>query len=140
MTNASRIRYNLDGSDLDYTTEPTHVRVYREDCGDDWPWHVDAADEGGNYTESLNRYASLAEALTDGIRDLVADAGYGTTVTRDNQQTDVCYVGKWAPGHGHGLTCFVTPDGEGRFYYDGPNEAAAQHGPLPIVFADRIED
>ena len=40
-------------------------------------------------------------------------------ITRENQKTDVLYV---LPD---GETCFVTPDGEGRRYYDSTDEATA---------------
>lgn len=51
------------------------------------------------------------------------------TITRDNQQVDVIY----AYGDDE---CFVSPDGEGRYWYDSIAEAEAEHGQLPIVFCE----
>jgi predicted acetyltransferase len=47
-------------------------------------------------------------------------------ITRKNQRTDTIYVGQDG-------SVFVTPDGEGRYWYDSVAEAQAQHGDdLPI--------
>ena len=69
MPNKSRIKYNIfeyDAvclADLPEVSKATHVRVYKEDHGDEWPWCVDAVDDSGNYTEELDRYATFEEAL-----------------------------------------------------------------------------
>jgi hypothetical protein len=47
-----------------YTSEPTHLRIFREETGDQWPWHVDAADDAGNYTEVVGRFATHDAAVT----------------------------------------------------------------------------
>jgi hypothetical protein len=51
-------------------------------------------------------------------------------ITRATQETDTIYVtsDEWA---------FVTPDGEGRYWYESLEEAQEQHGDdLPVVYAD----
>jgi hypothetical protein len=53
---------NLDGGD-EYTDKPTHLRVYRHETGDDWPWHLDGADNDGRYTEDLSRFATRDECF-----------------------------------------------------------------------------
>ena len=65
---ASRIRdlhtgatcgFRCDG----YTSEPTAVRIYREDHGDDWPWCIDGVDADGHFTEAIWRFATHPEAI-----------------------------------------------------------------------------
>lgn len=60
------------------------------------------------------------------------------TITRRNQRPDVIYVGD-CPDLG-GEVVFVSPDGEGRFYYDSVEEAVGQHGELHVVRVQHIEE
>ena len=62
-------------NDDPYTSRPTHLRVYREDTGDEYPWHIDGADNEGRFTEDVRRFETQAECLT--YADLfVADTTY----------------------------------------------------------------
>ena len=47
-------------------------------------------------------------------------------ITRANQKTDTIYH---TPDG-----VFVTPDGEGRYWYETVAEARAEHGDLPVVY------
>ena len=51
-------------------------------------------------------------------------------VTRSNQQPDTIYVDPDTNA------AFVSPDGEGRFYYENAVEAIGEHGRLPVVHAE----
>lgn len=52
-------------------------------------------------------------------------------ITRKNQQSDVIYVTQNYPESG---SVFITPDGEGRIWYDSIKEAQEQHGDdIPII-------
>lgn len=62
---------------VDYTSTPTHLRIYTEDCGDEWSWHLDGADEYYCYTEDVRRFATFAEALA-----------YAPTFIEDNAHLD----------------------------------------------------
>ena len=48
-----------------YTSEPTRLRIYKEDVGDEFPWHLDAADSDGHCTEDVRRFRTFAEALEE---------------------------------------------------------------------------
>lgn len=50
-------------SDLDYTSTPTRLRIWKEDCGDEYPWHIDGTDNEGNYTEDVRRFATFKECI-----------------------------------------------------------------------------
>lgn len=59
------------------------------------------------------------------------------TVTRQTQQADTLYV---LPDD---LGFFVSPDGEGRFWFDTLTEVVEQYGSphgLPIVHLDQIPE
>ena len=58
---------------------------------------------------------------------------YANTITRENQEPDTIYVA--ADGG-----AFVTPDGEGRYWYNGADEAREEHGDLPVVHVETVED
>ena len=60
------------------------------------------------------------------------------TVTRESQQADTLYLCGYEDEYG--FFCFVTPDGEGRFFYDTIAEAISQHGDLPMVRCEVAED
>lgn len=68
-------------------------------------------------------------------RALAAEIGdtVSIIITRDNQESDVLYV---LPDG----TCFVTPDGEGRIYYDTEDEALADRDVDRTVHVDSVED
>ena len=52
-------------------------------------------------------------------------------ITRANQQVDVIYE---VLDDNDGESYFVTPDGEGRYWYETLDEATEQHGDnLPVV-------
>lgn len=57
---------------VDYVSEVTHLRIYHEDQGDEWPWHLDAADETNHYSEDVRRFSTFAEALAC-IPEFIAD-------------------------------------------------------------------
>jgi hypothetical protein len=63
--------YDDDG----YTSQPTHIRVYREDTGDEYVWHLDGADNDGNYTVEVRTYETMQQAL-DSIPLFVADSTF----------------------------------------------------------------
>lgn len=69
-------------TDDPYTSEPTHLRIYREDdYGDEYPWCIDGLDAEGRYTEDVRRFASHAECVM--YADLfVADTTYDGVVWR----------------------------------------------------------
>lgn len=68
-----------------YTSEPTHLRVYREDHGDEFPWCIDGLDDEGRYTEDVRRFATLAECFM--YADLfVADTEYDGVTWKWNTQ------------------------------------------------------
>lgn len=46
-----------------YTTEPTHLRIYREDHGDEFPWCLDGVDDLGFYTEDISRFRTMDECI-----------------------------------------------------------------------------
>lgn len=46
----------------DYTDAPTGLRIYFEDEGDEWPWHLDGIDPLGRYTAEVWQYATREEA------------------------------------------------------------------------------
>lgn len=46
-----------------YTSEPTHLRIYREETGDEYVWHIDGADDAGRYTEDVRRFTTMQECL-----------------------------------------------------------------------------
>lgn len=53
------------------------------------------------------------------------------TVTRETQEPDLIYILT------DGATCFVTPDGVGRYWYDSVLEAEEQHGDdVPHVYLE----
>lgn len=54
-------------------------------------------------------------------------------VTRTSQQTDILYL---LPDG----TCFVTPDGEGRLWYDSQDEATEDVDFDRIVHVDKVQD
>lgn len=54
--------------------------------------------------------------------------------TRNNQRTDRIYV---LPNKGG---CFVSPDGEGRVYFDTVPEADEQYGPMRKVFLSKYPE
>jgi hypothetical protein len=60
-------------------------------------------------------------------------------LTRENQKIDTIYridAVEGYSGHVKPLEAYqyvVTPDGEGRFYYDSLAEAREQHGDLPVI-------
>ena len=59
-----------------YTNNPTHLRIYFEETGDSQPWHVDGADDFGNYTEEAVRFETYREAvayLPQFMADTIAD-------------------------------------------------------------------
>jgi hypothetical protein len=59
-------------------------------------------------------------------------------VTRSNQKLDTIYV---VADDRLSESIFVTPDGEGRFYYDSVEDAQDDMGPnLPVVYADEVDD
>lgn len=59
--------FNLDHPDAPiddgYTSTPTHLRIYWEETGDEYPWHIDGADNEYRYTEAVWRFATQAEAF-----------------------------------------------------------------------------
>ena len=72
-------------NDDPYTSRPTHLRVYREDTGDEYPWHIDGADNEGRFTEDVRRFETQAECLT--YADLfVADTTYDGVVWVSHSQ------------------------------------------------------
>lgn len=56
------------------------------------------------------------------------------SVTRESMKIDVIYQG------GKLDQVFVTPDGHGRFWYDTIDEAEEQHGELPIVLVEEMDE
>lgn len=46
-----------------YTKHPTHLRVYRCETGDEFPWHLDGADNVGRYTEDVSRFRTMDECF-----------------------------------------------------------------------------
>ena len=52
--------------------------------------------------------------------------------TRNMQQVDVIYVGRMLEDREGVETVFVSPDGEGRYYYDSVEEAREDQGNLPV--------
>lgn len=65
----------MSAGDEYLTTEPTHLRIYREETGDNEVWHLDGADNEGRYTEDVRRFATMEECLM--YADLfVADTTY----------------------------------------------------------------
>lgn len=51
---------------FDYTTRPTHVRLYSESYPDgNVEWFIDGADDDGNYTEACWSYDSYGEAVAN---------------------------------------------------------------------------
>lgn len=55
-------------------------------------------------------------------------------ITRDNQEPDVLYV---LPDG----SAFVTPDGEGRYWYDSEEEAEEDYGFIERTeYIDSVED
>ena len=52
--------------------------------------------------------------------------------TRSMQEVDVIYVGHMLGDHKDSETIFVSPDGEGRFYYESIEEAREDQGNLPV--------
>lgn len=67
----SRIMYAEPEGD-GYTSQPTHVRVYREDRPD-YPWQVDGADDAGNYTEDVRSFETFGEAI-EAVPEFIARA------------------------------------------------------------------
>lgn len=55
-----------------YTSEPTHLRIYKEDYGDEFPWCLDGVDDAGNFTEDLSRFRTMDECI-DVIPQFLAD-------------------------------------------------------------------
>ena len=51
----------------DYTTRPTHVRLYSDthSTDDNVEWLIDGADDDGNYTEACWSYDSYGEAVAN---------------------------------------------------------------------------
>lgn len=61
---------NPDATDTDTVT---HLRIVKEDQGDEWPWMLDAVDELCNYSECVRTFATHAEcvaAIPDFIQEL----------------------------------------------------------------------
>lgn len=66
----SKIR--LSNPDRDYASEMTHLRIYKEESGDGYMWHLDGADEVGNYTEEVYRFRTIEKAIKE-IPAFIAD-------------------------------------------------------------------
>lgn len=58
-----------------YTSSPTHLRIYREETGDEFVWHIDGADNEGRYTEEVRRFATFKECV-DSADLVVCDTEY----------------------------------------------------------------
>ena len=58
--------------DGEYTSNPTAVRVYREDHGDEYPWCIDAVDSDGRYIDDVRRFGTEQECM-DVFDDLVSE-------------------------------------------------------------------
>lgn len=61
----SKIRGVTPTTEDGYTSEPTHLRIYKDDWIDSSgrPWALDAADEDGNYTEGIESFATFEDAV-----------------------------------------------------------------------------
>ena len=100
-----------------YTSEPTHLRIYKEDSGDGWLWQLDGADDDLNYTEDVRSYATHAEAV-EAMAQFVTD------------QDDVATF-RWAKGRRGqlrnvpvpGRTAWIVDEDGGTFAF--PTEAEA---------------
>ncbi len=53
--------------------------------------------------------------------------------TRNMQQVDVIYVGRMLEDREGVETVFVSPDGEGRYYYDSVEAAREDQGDLRVI-------
>ena len=62
-----------------YTTRPTHLRIYREETGDEDVWHIDGADNEGRFTEDVRRFSTHKECI-DYADLLVADTEHDGVV------------------------------------------------------------
>jgi hypothetical protein len=136
----SRIRYPQFTATSDYLpigATGVHVRVYFEDCGDDFLWSVDAVDDQGNYSEGVDRFATWREAMDYAPVIFAEYVCTQETVTRDSQETDVIYSGQLFGSR----TVFVTLDGMGRYYFDTIRQAREEMGDdLPVRHVRAIED
>lgn len=56
------------------------------------------------------------------------------SVHRGNQEPDRVYVRTGDEA------AFVSPDGEGRYWYDTPHQAFDQHGVLPVTYVDQVHE
>lgn len=82
-------RVQFPPGDDGYTVNPTTVRMYREDTGDEWPWHLDGVDGSGHYTEACERYASEGEALANVERFVAEHFRTDVHFTSVNEEGDV---------------------------------------------------
>lgn len=71
-TEVTEFKHKICMGEANYTRKPEVLRVYEEDCGDDWPWHLDGFDSNGLYTEDVRRYKSEEEAISH-IPDFVKE-------------------------------------------------------------------
>lgn len=95
-----------DGRCDGYTSTPTHLRIYREDTGDAFPWHIDGADETGHFTEDVRRYATLEQAVA-AMTEFVSDQDGVATFQWRTPETRGCSCGMadyGAPGHDGGAS------------------------------------
>jgi hypothetical protein len=62
-------------------------------------------------------------------------------VHRGNQEADRVYiVGDDDHSFEDHDSVFVSPDGEGRHWYDTPHQAFDQHGVLPVTYVNHVSD
>lgn len=119
------------------------MRIAIQRTGDpattDYPWEWLVTDIGDEIASGSEPDFGLA--LNVALQAFRADVeDQGATITRDNQQTDVIYVGYEYVWGRPSLTIFVTPDGIGRYYFDSIGQARREHGDLPIHYVSTIED
>lgn len=55
-------------ADDGYTSNPTHLRIWQDETGDEWTWHIDGANSEGRYTEDVRRFVTEQEAI-----DMIAE-------------------------------------------------------------------
>jgi hypothetical protein len=123
-----------------------HIAVQRTGTdSSEHPWEYLVTDDNHEiYStgDATSRDVAFTTALVD-FREMIEEQD--VTITRHNQQTDTIYVGysrfPWS-SKDH-LVVFVTPDGEGRYYFDSVAEAQRDMldgDTFPIRYVARIED
>jgi hypothetical protein len=71
-----------------YTSEPNHLRIYWEETGDRWKWHLDGADQQGRYTEEVRRFETHEQAVAS-IPEFVEESGVRWRWQQDRPRTRI---------------------------------------------------